>query len=471
MKRLLLCLGCCWLVAGLPAQTVTAKLQTAFRQFEADSQLRYATSSLYVIDAATGQVVFDKNSRVGLAPASTQKIITAATAFELLGKDYRYKTELGYSGKIDKGVLQGDLIIKGYGDPCFRSSRYAQYGENFFNFYFLEKIRNYPIREIKGKVYVDQSAFEFQPVPNGWIWEDIGNYYAAGTWAFNWDENDYNLPLRPGKKPGDSVTIITQAPIQHASILNNLKTGEPGTGDNAYIHLPPYADVGSLEGTFATPERTVQSIRGAQPDAAQEFLEAVKIYFDYHKIKADPFSFTDYYSSMLYSDTLRYTFQSIYTNYSPPLDSIIYWFLQKSINLYGEALIKTFAYRYESFGSTTGGIKQVRDLWKQKGLDENELNISDGSGLSPQNRVTAHAQVEILKYARSQSWFPSFYNALPEYNGMKMKSGTIKDVKAFCGYHKAKDGKEYIFSFLVNNYNGSASALVKKIYTVLNVLK
>lgn len=161
---------------------------------------------------------------------------------------------------------------------------------------------------------------------------------------------------------------------------------------------------------------------------------------------------------------------TIYTHYSPSLDSLVYWFLQKSINLYGEALVRTLAYQ-KGAGNNVDGIKLIKEYWKQKGIAENELNISDGSGLSPQNRLTAHAQVEILKYAKSRPWFPAFFNALPEYNGMKMKSGTIKDVKAFCGYHRAKDGKEYIFSFLVNNYNGSASSLVGKMYRVLDVLK
>jgi D-alanyl-D-alanine carboxypeptidase/D-alanyl-D-alanine-endopeptidase (penicillin-binding protein 4) len=97
--------------------------------------------------------------------------------------------------------------------------------------------------------------------------------------------------------------------------------------------------------------------------------------------------------------------------------------------------------------------------------------MADGSGLSPLNRITAHAQVTILAYAKRQPWFSGYYNAFPEYNGMKMKSGTISDVKSFCGYQQSKDGNEYIFSFLVNNYNGSASSLVQKMYKVLNELK
>lgn len=160
-----------------------------------------------------------------------------------------------------------------------------------------------------------------------------------------------------------------------------------------------------------------------------------------------------------------------YSEFSPSLDSIIYWFLQKSINLYGEALVKTFAYEKKGFGSTDTGVNIVKDFWKQKGLDPEELNMYDGSGLSPLNRVTTHAQVEILKFAKKQSWFPYFYDALPEYNKMKMKSGTISDVKGFCGYQTSSDETEYIFSFLINNYSGSSSALVNKMYKVLDVLK
>src|SRR6185436_3378270 len=106
------------------SQTVSQKLQKAFTAFEKDTQLTHAISSLYVIDAQTGQVVFDKNSKIGLAPASTQKIITSVTAFELLGKDYRYKTEVGYDGEITNGLLKGNIFLVGSGDPTFGSWRW-----------------------------------------------------------------------------------------------------------------------------------------------------------------------------------------------------------------------------------------------------------------------------------------------------------------------------------------------------------
>src|SRR5215216_4039102 len=116
---------------ALPAQTIKEKLRAAYQQFEADSQLRHAISSLYVINAKTGEVVFDKNSQIGLAGASTQKIITAVTAFELLGKDYQYKTEIGYIGDLKQnGHLKGDIVIKPSGDPTLGSWRWKHTTED-----------------------------------------------------------------------------------------------------------------------------------------------------------------------------------------------------------------------------------------------------------------------------------------------------------------------------------------------------
>ena len=112
-----------------------------------------------------------------------------------------------------------------------------------------------------------------------------------------------------------------------------------------------------------------------------------------------------------------------------------------------------------------------QEFWKDKGIPQTELNLVDGSGLSPLNRVTTHAQVTVLLYARKQPWFTGYQNAFPEYNGMKMKSGTISGVKGFCGYQTSSDGKEYVFSFLVNNYNGSSSLLIQKMYKVLDNLQ
>lgn len=459
MKRLLFLITCLFPFV-LSAQTITQKLQKAFQQFETDEQLKHAISSLYVIDAATGKVVFDKNSQIGLAPASTQKIITSVTAFELLGKEYRYKTEIGFDGKLNNGILSGVLLFKGSGDPTLGSWRWSFTKDTFLMAEWLKKIRELGVTKIDGSVwFVYPATFQKKSIPDGWIWQDIGNYYGAASYPLNWKENQYELKLKSGSKIGDSVIILDPT----GNYINELKSAGKGSGDNAYVY---YDRV--ISGTIPVNESQF-TISAASTDPVLDLCNDFSWYLNKSGISVDPREQFDPHT--LESGIDPDEFHSISVSYSPSLDSIIYWLNKKSINLYAEALIKTFAYEKQGFGSTDSGVAIVKKFWKDKGLDEDELNIYDGSGLSPLNRVTTHAQVEILKYAKTKDWFSYFLNSLPEYNNITMKSGTISDVKGFCGYHNAKDGKEYIFSFLVNNYSGKTSPLVGKMYKVLDVLK
>ena len=472
MKRLLPYIFCL-LPFTLPAQTVTQKLQNAFQQFESDSQLKHAISSLYVIDAKTGQVVFDKNSQVGLAPASTQKIITSVTAFELLGKGYRYKTELGLNKPIyENNVTAEGLVIIGYGDPTFGSWRYESSKpdkiiQKWKAILGMKKLTN----AFELTIYADDSKWGTQSLPGGWIWDDIGNYYGAGSSSLNWRENQYDIYMSSGDIKGDSCKIVKREPtIYNLTAFCEVKAGAVGSGDNAYVYHPPYSNYGFIRGTIPPKEKAFK-ISASIPEPALQFAYELGFGIDRirHSDRKNFYSATS--RSSRFIDFSKLKSEIIDTHYSPSLDSIIYWFNKKSINLYGEALIKTFAYEKQGFGSTDSGVAIVKKFWKQKGLDDEELNIYDGSGLSPLNRVTTHAQVEILKYAKTKGWYPYFLKSLPEYNGMTMKSGTISDVKGFCGYHKAKDGREYVFSFLVNNYSGKTSGVVGKMYKVLDEIK
>jgi serine-type D-Ala-D-Ala carboxypeptidase/endopeptidase (penicillin-binding protein 4) len=470
MKKILIFIVCVFPRECLFAQTISAKLKTAFQQFENDSQLTHAISSLYVIDAKNGEVIFDKNSQVGLAPASTQKVITSVTAFELLGNNYRYKTELGYDGNIEKGVLNGNLFITASGDPTFGSWRWGSTKPDSVLGEFILVLKKKKISKINGNIFINAPKFSFQPTPDGWIWQDIGNYYGAGSWGINWRENQYDLVLKAGNKVGEETEIVETIPeLKGAILLNQVKTAEKGTGDNAYIYMAPYSISGFTDGTIPLGEKRF-IISGAAPNPPEQFASELKRIFNKNNIAIGG-NIRLYFEKSLNQQKWQPPTGTMFTHVSPPLDSIIYWFNKKSINLYGEALLKTVAYEKLDYARTDSGVAIVKNFWKQKGLDETELNIIDGSGLSPQNRVTTHVQVEILKYAKDQPWFLSFYHSLPEYNGMIMKSGTIGDVKAFCGYHTSKEGIEYVFSFIVNNYNGSSSLLVQKMYKILDLLK
>jgi D-alanyl-D-alanine carboxypeptidase/D-alanyl-D-alanine-endopeptidase (penicillin-binding protein 4) len=442
---------------------VNERLIQAFRSFEDDAQLRSALASLYVIDARTGSVVFDKNGTVGLAPASTQKIITSATAYELLGKDFTYKTMLSYANPIVQGTLQGHLIITPSGDPTLGSWRWKQTKEDQVMERFSNAVKKAGIKSFAA-VTIDNRKWNTGAIPDGWIWQDIGNYYGAGAGGLNWRENQYDVVLSSGSAIGNPVKVEKTKPWLYRYSLQSLATAAAkGSGDNAYIYFPTKGGNGIIRGTIPAGESSF-TISGAMPDPEEQFIATLE-----DSLKR--FALENRYKNENnpYGDDAKRTI--IHTEVSPPLDSIIYWFNRKSINLYGETLVKTIAYQKKGIGDTDEGIDLLRDFWKGKGIDKVELNMVDGSGLSPLNRVTTHAQVMILHHAQKQPWYSGYYLSLPEYNGMKMKSGTIRGVKGFCGYHKSKDGNEYIFSFLVNNFNGSASSLVQKMYKVLDVLK
>jgi len=449
------------------AQQINARLKNAFALFENDTQLQNGLASLYVIDARTGNVVFEKNAAIGMAPASTQKIITAASAYELLGKDFRYQTEFGYTGSIENGLLKGLLLIRPAGDPTLGSWRWEQTQVSKVVQRLTKAIQNRGIQQYAG-IVVDQTYWDAESIPDGWIWQDIGNYYGAGAAGLNWRENQFDVTLKSAKALGSEVEIVITNPrLYHYKLSSNVKAAAKGTGDNAYIYFPLESEYGVIRGTIPVDENQF-TISGAIPSPKKQFAATLQDSLHYMKImniakEQDPVQ-----TARMTYDT-RFTL--LHTEVSPPLDSIIFWFNRRSINLYGEALLKTFAFQKKKQGFTDEGVQLVKDFWKGKGIPATELNIVDGSGLSPLNRVTTKAQVNVLQYAKKQSWYAGFYHSLPEFNGMKMKSGTIRGVKGYCGFHKAKDGNEYIFSFLVNNYNGSASGLVQKMYKVLDELK
>jgi D-alanyl-D-alanine carboxypeptidase/D-alanyl-D-alanine-endopeptidase (penicillin-binding protein 4) len=120
--------------------------------------------------------------------------------------------------------------------------------------------------------------------------------------------------------------------------------------------------------------------------------------------------------------------------------------------------------------STDNGVEVEQNFWKAKGIDPNSLAIVDGSGLSPGDRVTTQTMARILQSAKDQNWFPDFYESLPVYNNMKMKSGSILNVLTYAGY-QTHNGRELCFSIMVNNYNGSSRGVKEKVFRVLDELK
>lgn len=447
------------------AQDVSKSFNNAYKKFAADKIFKHATISLLVINNSTGKTVTSVNTETGLAPASCQKVITASTSFEMLGRNYTYKTILGYTGQINKGILNGDIIIKGSGDPTLGSWRYPGTTEESILSEFKKAISREGINEITGHVYADESAWKGEVIPDGWIWEDIGNYYGAGARALNWRENQYDLFLKSGNKIGDTLQYVNTTPpfIDALNITIMATSAAKGSGDNSYIYIPNNSKDTYVRGTIPVDESHF-SVSGSMPRPATQLaitLEAALKKMPVESIAMNRPAFQQKTTEV----------NNFYSHQSPKLDSVIYWFLQRSINLYGESLIKTLAYHFTNVGATDSGVNIIKNFWAKKGIEPSAMNIIDGSGLSPANRVTTKTLVSVMQYARKQDWFPSFYDALPEIDGIKMKSGSISDVLSYTGFIKSKKNVNYTFSFIINNYDGNANDVRKKMWALLDLLK
>jgi serine-type D-Ala-D-Ala carboxypeptidase/endopeptidase (penicillin-binding protein 4) len=455
----------CFYSLQVRSQDVRASFNSAYRKFAADNAFKHSTISLLVINNSTGKTVTSVNPETGLAPASCQKVITASTSFELLGKNYTYKTTLGYTGQIVNGVLNGDIIIKGSGDPTLGSWRYPETAEKNIIAEFKKAILQQGINEINGHVYADESAWKGEVTPDGWIWEDVGNYYGAGARALNWRENQYDLFLKSGNKIGDTLAYVNTDPSDIIGL--NLKvaatSAAKGSGDNSYIYIPENNRDHYVRGTIPINENHF-SVSGSMPLPEEQLavtLEAALKNLTVAEIAAN--------RTMRQGNSSEVT--NFYTHESPKLDSIVYWFLQKSINLYGESLIKTLGFEMTGVGATDSGVNIIKNFWGKKGIEPAAMNIIDGSGLSPANRVTTTTLVSVMQYARKQEWFPEFFKALPEIDGIKMKSGSISDVLSYTGFIKSKGGTDYTFSFIINNYYGDANSVRRKMWALLDHLK
>ncbi|NCD68549.1 D-alanyl-D-alanine carboxypeptidase/D-alanyl-D-alanine-endopeptidase [Mucilaginibacter sp. R11] len=454
---------CLLFVNNLYAQTLNQNLQTAFNKLQQDGQSTYASISLTILDAKTGEVVFTINPNMGLATASTLKTITTVTAMNVLGPDYRFKTKLsrGQGTLGADGTWNGDIVIEGSDDPTLGSWRWEETKESVVLREFVEGVKKAGIKKINGSII----AAGINHPPSGWIWQDMGNYYGAFPANLCWRENQYDVLLKP-TQPSKPVTLVGTVPaMPYLQFVNQLVTGAAGTGDNAYATLPVNSNKVFLQGTYAI-DQDKHKIAAALPDPAYEAARRLKDTLQSLGITVTGKAESETMQTTAGDSRDILSSNVLATHYSPPLRKIIYWLNQKSINLYAEQLLMAMADSLK----TTDYPSVTRNFWKGRGIDTNSLNIFDGSGLSPGNRVTTVTMARILQSARKESWFGDFFDSLPIYNNMHMKSGYINNVLAYAGYQTYK-GRELCFSIIVNNFSGKTSSIRQKMFAVLDELK
>ena len=282
------------------------------------------------------------------------------------------------------------------------------------------------------------------------------NRYGAGSSALNWRENQFLIYLSPGSTVGDPVTILSfDHPPPGVTFFNEITTGPPSSGDQTTLYLAPDGTTGYFRGTLSIDSPKNFSIGGAIPNAS--LYIANELIQDMHWSNTTPIRVIYQKESNTSARTTLATYQS------PPLSEIIYWFEQVSINLYGELLVKTIAH---VLNSTIGSVL-VNYCQNEHGIEPTAVALMDGSGLSPENRITTGAIARVLYNVRQRApWFPTFEKALPVINNIRMKSGYIHNVLSYAGYVNKQ-----VFSLIVNNFNGQTAVMRQKMWNLLDTLK
>ena len=477
-KIVLLCLLICLhLLAG--AQTpapVKWLLQAPY--------MRGASFSLVVKDVQEGRTVYSYDTDRLQSPASVLKTVATATALEILGEDYRYPTTLEYDGILENGTLEGNLYIKGSGDPSLGSSHFAP-GQNKFLSTWIAALQKAGIKHITGSVISDESIFDTEGVSIKWLREDMGNYYAPGSYGISIFDNMYKLSLQTGAAGTRPVLKGTEPDIPFIRFKNYLKAA-PVSSDSAYIIGAPLDDVRYLYGVLPA-NREAYVLKGDIPDPALYLARYLTDQLQQKGIRVDG-SPSCYRIEVEENRWKKGERKEIVTTYSPTLREIASICNHVSHNLYADALVKTVGLQYkprrnEMISSFGRGVQVVKEYWEKKGLDVFPLRMNDGSGLAPADKVSAGFMGELLVYMATESAVSdAFIASLPQagiegsvrnfFKGSKLqgkahlKSGGITGVRSYAGYI-TKDGKTYAVAVFSNNYSCPMSRMTRALEKLL----
>lgn len=475
----------CFLIVASPclfAQGPLPRFTQAAEQMLRESDMQSASVGMSVVDVATGQVLYSHDADRGLATASTMKAITTASAMAILGPDFRFETKLAAAGEIREGVLYGDLVIIGTGDPSLGSDRHrASDGLDPLMYEWAQQLKNKGINTIRGSVIGDDSFFSTQLTPGNWGWEDMGNYYGAGPSALNICENTYRLDLSSSSQPGGTTTILRTDPPMQLFFVNELTAGAAGSGDNAYIYGAPYTQIRYVRGTIP-PGKSLFTIKGSMPDPALFCAQQLAISLEKCGITIVDAPSTTRLRKLADKPLPRPT-QVLYTHYSVPLTEIAQATNFNSINLYAEALARRIAVERGKEGTSIDGAIVMEGYWSGKGVNTRGMNPKDGSGLSPNNVVTASQFTSILSLASRSSYAASYLASLPvagESGALKSsmkgtaaqgkiraKSGYISGVRGYVGYADLPNGRRVAFAFVANHFEGSAGTMRSRWETLM----
>ena len=415
----------------------------------------------------TGRVLYALNARKLMMPASNMKIVTLAAAAEALGWDHRFKTTLETDADIVDGVLKGNLVVRGSGDPTINSR--GNRARALFD-EWAAALKAAGVTRIDGNIVGDASAFDGRGLGQGWSWDYLEAGYAAPSSALEFNENIATLTVRPGAKPGDPAQLELP-PSTGLALLHRVVTGEPGTATTINFERVPASNDLDVSGSIAADARpATREVAVANP--ALYFAHAVTLALIERGIPIRGIPVVFHPSELLAPPPRTVIVES----QSPPLREIATTMMKVSQNLYAETLLKAIGATGGTKGTASAGRAAAQKIFDAWGIQPGSYVQADGSGLSRYDFVTAEMIITLLermhKDARHRD---AFFATLPiagkdgtisarmkntraEGNAVA-KTGSISNVRALSGYVRTQDGETLAFSILANSFTIPAATV------------
>jgi D-alanyl-D-alanine carboxypeptidase/D-alanyl-D-alanine-endopeptidase (penicillin-binding protein 4) len=358
--------------------------------------------------------------------------------------------------------LEGDLAVEGRGDPAISGRFYNNDLLKVFNSW-ADSLLAFGIDEIDGNLIGDDNLFEDKGLGQGWGWDNESYWFSAQSGALSFNDNCVDIVVTVDKKK--NLPKISIAPESKYIVPINKVFVVP---DDSVSSIDVYRERGTNLVTVFGKIRVSDSVKTyvSVNNPTQYFMVVLKEVLEKRGIKITgfPLDIDDVTKSLNYGKM-----QKLFTNYSPELKEIIKVINKNSQNFFAEQLLKTIGLETRNFGTVEYGITALYDLFKEIGINPEDMNIADGSGLSRLNLVSPKQIVDLLNYVYQSENFIPFFNSLPIagvdgtlgdrmknsslVGKVRAKTGYLESVRSLSGYAYTGDNEPVSFSIIVNNFN------------------
>ena len=471
--------------SAVAQQRTLPELRSKISEVLAKPELSSAMVGIKVVSLDNGRVLFEENAGKLLRPASNMKLYTVAAALDRLSPDYRFSTSVYATTRPDAaGVVHGELIIYGRGDPSI-AARFNN-GDYFKGIDDLAtRIVAAGVKRVEGDIVGDESYFVGPKYGSGWNWEDLTWYYGAEITPLTANDNALDLFVKPGTAIGQPATITTGPPDPLLTIVNKVTTSAKGSKRELSIHRGLGENTITITGSIPLEDRGYTGGIGiSRPALLFAYLlrasltqRGVTVSGKTRLVDARPAAgFVTEPPLSPSAGSNGSTRVEIASMPSVPFSVVAAQTLKPSQNLYAELILRTLgtvvppALDTPNIDRTSesDGLEVVKTFLREAGVSPSSLVLSDGSGLSRNDMITAEATVQLLTYMHRHRYASVFRDALPiagvdgtlrtrfkgtpAENNLRAKTGTLSSANSLSGYVRDAAGEELAFSIMVNNY-------------------